>query len=233
MARRLQGMGVEKYKNGFSVTLHPDVLAQPLEWKRPRMVFVNSMSDLFHEQVPLEYVQRIFEVIRRCPQHVFQALTKRSKRLVRAADKLAWPPNLWMGVTVESATYRFRIDDLRKTPAALKWISFEPLLGSIGDVDLSGIAWAVVGGESGPGARVMREEWALELLRQCRAEGTAFFFKQWGGMYKNRAGRLLRGELYEEMPALPGESGELALAFVAGQQATSTRAGVADTEAGE
>ncbi len=211
MALRLQAMGAPKYRNGFDVTLHPDVLEQPLTWKRPRVIFVNSMSDLFHEKVPIEYVQRILDVVRRCPQHIFQVLTKRSKKLVRAADRLRWPDNLWMGVTVESEGYRFRIDDLRRVPAAVRWLSIEPLLGPLGEVDLTDIAWAVAGGESGPGARPMREEWALEILRHCRAQGTAFFFKQWGGVNKRATGRLLRGKLYEEWPPLPGDSGQLAL----------------------
>lgn len=216
MALRLQAMGAPKYKNGFGITLHPDILEQPLTWKRPRVIFVNSMSDLFHEKVPIDYVQRIFDVMHQCPQHIFQVLTKRSKKLVRATDKLNWPRNLWMGVTVESPVYKFRIDDLRKVPAAVRWLSIEPLLGSIGEVDLSEIAWAVVGGESGPGARPMKEEWALEILKQCRAQGTAFFFKQWGGVNKRATGRLLRGKLYEEWPPLPGDSGQLALGDLLG-----------------
>ena len=216
MAKRLQAMGVKKYRNGFEVTLHPDVLEQPTSWIRPRVIFVNSMSDLFHEKVPTEYVQQIFDVIRRCPQHIFQVLTKRSKRLVRAADKLDWPDNLWMGVTVESPTYKFRIDDLRKTPAALKWLSLEPLIDPLGQLDLTDIAWAVVGGESGPGARPMKEKWVYEIRHQCRAQHTAFFFKQWGGVNKKQAGRLLRGRLYNEMPEIPGHSSESILKALAG-----------------
>ncbi len=216
MAKRLQAMGVEKYRNGFDVTLHPDVLSAPLSWKRPRVIFVNSMSDIFHKDIPMEYVQRVFDVIERCPQHVFQVLTKRSKQLVRKAEQLPWPENLWMGVTVESAHYKFRIDDLRKVPASIRWLSLEPLLGPLGKLDLAGIDWAVVGGESGPGARPMHEEWALAILRECRRQETAFFFKQWGGLNKKRAGRRLRGRLYEEMPPLPGDQGQLGLGELAG-----------------
>ncbi len=216
MAKRLQAMGVKKYRNGFDVTLHPDVLEQPTTWKRPRVIFVNSMSDLFHERVPLDYVQQIFDVIDRCPQHIFQVLTKRSKRLLRAADKLDWPINLWMGVTVEGPIYKFRIDDLRKTPAALKWLSLEPLLEPLGPLDLTEIAWAVVGGESGPGARPMKEKWVYEILHQCRAQDTAFFFKQWGGVNKKRRGRLLRGKQYDEMPEIAGDSGQSLLKALAG-----------------
>jgi len=215
MARRLQAMGVAKYRDGFAVRLHPDVLDTPTRWKRSRLVFVNSMSDLFHKEIPLEYVQRVFDVMQRCPQHIFQVLTKRSKRLVRLADKLPWPDNVWMGVTVESAQYRFRIDDLRRTPARLKWLSLEPLLGPLGTLDLTEIDWAAVGGESGPGARPIAETWALEILRECRRQKTAFFFKQWGGVHKKAAGRRLRGRLYDEMPPLPGQQGQLLLDMLA------------------
>jgi len=215
MAKRLQAMGVAKYRNGFKVTLHPDVLAAPESWKRPRIVFVNSMSDLFHKDIPLEYVQRVFGVMERCPRHIFQVLTKRSKQLVRIADRLPWPDNVWMGVTVENAHYRFRINDLRKVPARVRWLSLEPLLGPLGDLALTGINWAVVGGESGPGARPIREEWILDILRQCRARKTAFFFKQWGGVNKKQAGRLLRGKRYEEMPPLPDPAHQLALDMLA------------------
>ena len=215
MARRLQAMGVAKYRNGFKVTLHPDVLSAPIRWKKPHLVFVNSMADIFHKDVPIEYIQRIFEVMRSCPQHVFQVLTKRSKRMVRVSGQLPWPDNVWLGVTVETARYRFRIDDLRKTPARIKWLSLEPLLGPLGEVDLTDIDWAVVGGESGPGARPVQEEWILEIRRRCRRSGTAFFFKQWGGVNKKRTGRTLRGKIYDEMPDLPDGQGQLPLDLLA------------------
>jgi protein gp37 len=203
MAKRLQAMGVAKYKNGFEVTLHPDVLEAPLRWTKPQIIFVNSMSDLFHEKVPFEFVQQIFDVMRRADQHIFQLLTKRSKRLVRYAPKLDWPENLWMGVTVESETYQFRIDDLRKVPSAIRFLSLEPLLGPLSQLDLTDIHWAIVGGESGPGARPIKKEWVEEIRRQCRLQKTAFFFKQWGGVNKKEAGRMLNGRTYDAMPPLP------------------------------
>ncbi len=203
MAKRLQAMGVHKYRNGFEVTLHPDVLDAPLRWQKPQIIFVNSMSDLFHEKVPFEYVQQIFDVMRRADRHIFQVLTKRSKRLVRYAPKLDWPENLWMGVTVENAVYQFRIDDLRKVPATVRFLSLEPLLGPLADLDLRDIHWAIVGGESGPGARPMKREWAEEIRRQCKQQDVRFFFKQWGGTNKKEAGRLLNGRTYDDMPPLP------------------------------
>jgi len=203
MARRLHGMGVAKYRNGFEVTLHSDVLEAPLRWKKPQIIFVNSMSDLFHEQIPFEYVQQIFDVMSRARQHFFQILTKRSKKLVRLQNKLVWPENVWMGVTCESQPYQFRINDLRKTDARLKFLSLEPLLGPLSNLDLSGIDWVIVGGESGPGARPIKKEWVVEILRQCRAQAVPFFFKQWGGVNKKEAGRRLNGRLYEEMPEIP------------------------------
>ena len=203
MARRLHGMGVAKYRNGFEVTLHPDVLEAPLRWKKPQIIFVNSMSDLFHDQIPFDYVLRIFDVMARAPQHIFQILTKRSKKLARLNAKLPWPPNVWMGVTCESQTYQFRINDLRKTDARIKFLSLEPLVGPLPNLDLSGIDWVIVGGESGPGARPMQKEWVVEIQKQCRTQAVPFFFKQWGGVNKSAAGRRLNGRLYEEMPALP------------------------------
>lgn len=200
MAKRLKAMGVKKYRRGFKVTTHKDVLYDPLKWKKSQLIFVNSMSDLFHNDVPFEFVQQIFEVMRQCPQHIFQILTKRSKQLKRKAKLLDWPDNVWMGVTVESRPYRFRIDDLRQTDAKIKFISFEPLLGRIGDVDLSGIDWAIVGGESGPGARPMKQEWVEELLEESQKQKVKFFFKQWGGVNKKKTGRELNGRTYDEMP---------------------------------
>ncbi len=203
MAKRLQAMGVEKYRNGFEVTTHPDVLEQPLKWKKPQVIFVNSMSDMFHKDIPFEYVRKVFEVMEKAEQHVFQLLTKRSKQLVKLAPKLPWPKNLWMGVTVENEHYKYRIEDLRKTAAHIKFLSLEPLLGPLPDLDLKGIDWAIVGGESGPGARPMEESWALNIKKQCTEQDTAFYFKQWGGVNKKKAGRLLRGKLYEDSPPLP------------------------------
>jgi protein gp37 len=200
MALRLKGMGVAKYRNGFEVTIHPDTLETPLTWKKPQVVFVNSMADMFHPDIPFEYVQRVFNVMARADWHIFQILTKRSKELVRKAPDLDWTPNIWMGVTVENAHYTYRIDDLRKIPAAVRFLSMEPLLGPVPDMDLSGIDWVIVGGESGPGARPMKREWVLEIQSQCARQGAAFFFKQWGGVNKKAAGRLLQGRTWDEVP---------------------------------
>jgi protein gp37 len=200
MALRLKGMGVAKYRNGFEVTIHPDTLETPLTWKKPQVVFVNSMADMFHSDIPFEFVQRVFNVMARADWHIFQILTKRSKELVRKAPDLDWPPNIWMGVTVENAHYTYRIDDLRKIPTAVRFLSMEPLLGPVPDMDLSGIDWVIVGGESGPGARPMKREWVLEIQSQCARQGTAFFFKQWGGVNKKAAGRLLQGRTWDEVP---------------------------------
>lgn len=203
MAKRLQAMGVEKYRNGFKITVHPEALEAPLHWKKPQIIFVNSMSDLFHEKIPFDFVEQIFDVMSRCPQHVFQILTKRSKRLKGLYKKLLWPDNVWMGVTVESRQYRYRMDNLRETAAGTKFLSLEPLLGRIGDLNLDGIDWVVVGGESGPQARPMKEEWVLDIRNQCRQRKTAFFFKQWGGVNKKKTGRLLKGRTWDEMPSCP------------------------------
>lgn len=203
MAIKLQALGVAKYRHGFRLTLHRDVLRNPLEWKRPHRVFVNSMSDLFHEEVPLEFIQEVFAVMRRADRHLFQILTKRSKRLVRVAHRLPWPENVWMGVTVENRHYRYRIDDLRKVPARVRFLSLEPLLGPLGELDLTGIHWAIVGGESGPGARPMRAEWVRDIRRQCQEQSVAFFFKQWGGTNRKRAGRTLDGRTWNDMPLPP------------------------------
>lgn len=202
MSKRLQAMGNQKYRNGFKVTLHPDVLTEPLRWKKPRVVFVNSMSDLFHEDIPFEFLQSVFDVMTRAEDHIFQVLTKRSKRLKRLAPKLEWPPNVWAGVTVEAQDYLYRIRDLRTTEAAVKWLSMEPLLGPVRKLDLTDIDWVVVGGESGPGARPMKEEWVLDIKSACKEFGSAFFFKQWGGVNKKKTGRKLRGRLYNNMPKL-------------------------------
>lgn len=200
MAARLQAMGQPNYKNGFRLTLHPHVLALPLSWKKPQMVFVNSMSDLFHKDVPLEFILATFDIMRRASWHVFQILTKRSDRLLAESPNLDWPPNVWMGVSVETAKYLFRIDHLRATGAQVKFISFEPLLGPINTVDLCGINWAIVGGESGPHSRPISEDWVVSLRDQCAAARVPFFFKQWGGTRKKRTGRLLHGRTWDELP---------------------------------
>ena len=200
LAKRLQAMGNHRYQNGFHLTLHDDVIDLPRSWKSGRKVFVNSMSDLFHDSVPLSFIQRVFETMRECPQHVFQILTKRSGRLRRIADEIEWPANVWMGVSVENAAVLSRIDDLRGVPAAIRFLSCEPLIGSLAGIDLHGIQWVIVGGESGPGARPMQIEWVREIFRACRVEKVPFFFKQWGGVRKDLTGRLLRGKTYDEMP---------------------------------
>lgn len=203
MARRLQAMGVAKYRNGFNVTLHPEVLEEPLKWTKPQVVFVNSMSDLFHEEIPFDYLKSIFDVMRRAEQHVFQVLTKRARLLAAIAPRLDWPANVWMGITVESQYYTWRIKKLRQTPAAVKFLSMEPLLGPVPNLDLEGIDWVIVGGESGPGARPMQKSWVVDIKRQCHQQRAAFFFKQWGGVNKKRTGRRLNGRTYSGMPKLP------------------------------
>jgi protein gp37 len=201
MALRLQGMGVRAYARGFEPAVHEELLTLPLSWRRPRHVFVNSMSDLFHQEVPDGFVLRAFGVMREAHWHHYQVLTKRAERLGRLGQQIAWPQNVWVGVSVENADYVWRIDRLRQTQAAIKFVSFEPLLGPIGDIDLDGLDWVIVGGESGPGARPMRKEWVLELKDQCDEAGVAFFFKQWGGVNKKKAGRMLDGRTWDEMPA--------------------------------
>jgi protein gp37 len=203
MAKRLQAMGQANYANGFTVTLHDHMLAHPLRWKKPRTIFVNSMSDLFHESVPLEFIQRVFDVMRRAPQHRFQVLTKRSARLAEVHAELPWPVNVWMGVSVESAVVVDRVDDLRRVPAHTRFLSLEPLLGPLGELDLTGIHWVIVGGESGPRARPVREEWVREIRDACLTAHVPFFFKQWGGRNKKRAGRVLDGAVWDELPAAP------------------------------
>jgi protein gp37 len=200
MAKRLKAMGVERYSNGFEVTLHPDLIDIPKNWKSPRRVFVNSMSDLFHERVPVEFISRVFQTMNDCPQHSFQILTKRSGRLLELARNLKWTSNIWMGVTVESSSYVWRIHDLKKTPAQIRFLSVEPLLTAIPDLPLEGIHWVIVGGESGPGAREMQKGWVQEILRQCRDASVPFFFKQWGGVRKDLTGRELNGRTYAEFP---------------------------------
>jgi len=200
MAKRLTAMGSDRYRNGFQVTLHPDLLDVPRKWWQPRVVFVNSMSDLFHEDIPDEYIARVFATMCDCPQHTFQVLTKRADRLASLGPKLDWPRNVWMGVSVEDVRVISRIDGLRAVPAAIRFLSLEPLIGPLDRLPLKGIDWAIVGGESGPRARPMKREWVTSILRQCRAAGVAFFFKQWGGVRKDMTGRKLNGTHYDEMP---------------------------------
>jgi protein gp37 len=202
-------MGQTKYRNGFDLTIHPGTLDLPLRWKKPQRIFVNSMSDLFHVDVPLDYIQKVFDTMRRAHWHQFQVLTKRSGRLLAVNEKIDWPRNVWMGVSVESAGYKTRIEHLRKTGAAVKFLSLEPLIGDLGTVNLSNIDWVIVGGESGPGARPMDKEWVDRIRRQCEAEDVPFFFKQWGGVQKKRSGRNLDGRTYDEMPSSTTTTTEL------------------------
>jgi len=201
MARRLQAMGQTNYANGFQVALHPHMLDLSRRWKKPQTIFVNSMSDLFHDDVPLDFIARVFDVMRSSPQHRFQVLTKRAERLARIASGLEWHSNVWMGVSVESPRYLGRIDLLRATPAAVKFLSLEPLLEDLGRFDLSGIDWVIAGGESGPQARPMEAAWVRGIRDLCAESYVPFFFKQWGGTRKKKAGRLLDGRLWDQMPA--------------------------------
>lgn len=200
MALRLKAMGQRNYANGFDLTLQEHALNLPLKWKKPQTIFVNSMSDLFHQDAPAEYIARVFDVMERASWHRFQVLTKRSERLLELNSELRWPPNVWMGVSVESAEYMFRIDDLRKTGAFIKFLSLEPLLGPLSNLQLQNIDWVIVGGESGPGARPMAANWVTDILEQCQESQVPFFFKQWGGVNKKRAGRLLNGQTWNQMP---------------------------------
>ena len=204
MARRLQAMGQPNYRNGFHVTLHPHVLGLPLTWKNPRTIFVNSMSDLFHEKVPTAFIQKIFSVMVKAKWHRFQVLTKRSERLLELNAALPWARNIWIGVTVENESVINRIDHLRKTTAAVKFLSIEPLIGPLPVLDLTGLDWVIVGGESGPGARYMDPSWVTNIRDQCLSAGVPFFFKQWGGTDKKKAGRILEGRTWDEMPAAAG-----------------------------
>jgi len=202
MSHRLKAMGQTKYANGFCLTLHGEALQAPLRLKTPQMIFVNSMSDLFHEDVPVEFIQRAFRVMKQASWHTFQVLTKRSSRLAELSEKLEWPDNIWMGVSVENSDYTYRIDDLRTTGATTKFLSLEPLLGPLADLDLDGISWVIVGGESGPGARQMDPAWATDIRDQCLDKGIPFFFKQWGGVQKKKAGRELDGRTWDQFPEI-------------------------------
>jgi len=208
LAKRLKAMGQAKYQRdgdprtsgpGFGLTLHEDVISHPYRWRNPRTVFVNSMSDLFHDDVPVEFIQRVFDVMVDTPHHTYQVLTKRSKRLARIAERLPWPDNVWMGVSVESQRYAFRADHLRAVPAAVRFLSVEPLLGPV-DVELDGIDWVIAGGESGHRARPVEPSWIESIRDQCDSTSTAFFFKQWGGRTPKTGGRLLDGRTWDEMP---------------------------------
>lgn len=200
MAKRLQSMGAPNYRNGFQLTLHEHALNIPLLWKSPRLIFVNSMSDLFHDEVPLEFIKKVFATMELAQHHVFQVLTKRSRRLAELAPQISWPQNVWMGVSAENGDYLYRIDNLRKVPAAVRFLSLEPLIGRIGTINLSAIDWVIVGGESGPGARPMDSSWVTEIRDQCLRSNVAFFFKQWGGVRKKKAGRSLEGRTWDQMP---------------------------------
>ena len=200
MAKRLKAMGVARYRDGFAVRLQSDMVDLPRSWKSSRVVFVNSMSDLFHPEIPLEFIQRVFMTMNECPQHQFQVLTKRARRLLQLSQHLAWSPNIWIGVSVENSKYAYRSELLRHVPASIRFLSVEPLLGPIGSLPLEGIHWVIVGGESGPHARSMNREWVKDILRQCRDARVPFFFKQWGGVQKHKTGRKLFGRTYDEMP---------------------------------
>lgn len=200
MARRLKAMGLEKYRNGFELTLHEDALKIPYTWKQPKIVFVNSMSDLFHKDIPLEFIQRVFKVMNDNPQHVFQVLTKRADILFKYHKELEWSHNIWMGVSVEDSKSLNRINYLRRTRAKVKFLSCEPLIGPLTDLNLKKIDWVIVGGESGRRPRPMKPEWVFEIHNKCIKENVPFFFKQWGGTNKKKTGRVLKGRTYSEMP---------------------------------
>jgi protein gp37 len=216
MSLRLQAMGQANYANGFGLTLHEHMLELPLRWRKPRLVFVNSMSDLFHKDAPEKFILRAFGVMRRAWWHVFQVLTKRADRLAKLSPRIDWPDNVWMGVSVERADYLFRIDHLRQTGAKVRFLSLEPLLGPLPGLNLEGVDWVIVGGESGPGARPMQEQWVKDIRDQCLAAEVPFFFKQWGGVFKSRNGRTLEGRTWDQMPQVeePRQPRRVALAVV-------------------
>lgn len=200
MAKRLKHMGLEQYRDGFKLTLQPKALGLPYKWKKGKVIFVNSMSDLFHDDVPDEYIQRVFEVMNECTQHHFQVLTKRPERAYRLSKSLKWSNNIWMGTSVENAETQDRIKHLQKIPAHIRFLSLEPLLGPLPRLPLAKISWVIVGGESGPGARAMDKEWVVQIKDQCLSKDVPFFFKQWGGVQKSKHGRELDGEYFDEMP---------------------------------
>ncbi|HBQ26796.1 MAG TPA: hypothetical protein DD791_10425 [Syntrophomonas sp.] len=200
MAKRLQAMNSRNYINGFKLTLHEDCLQMPLKWKKPQNIFVNSMSDLFHHDVPEEFILKVFDIMGAATWHRFQVLTKRSERLAELAERLPWANNIWMGVSVENQDYISRIEHLRRTPAIIKFISFEPLIGPVNNIDLANIDWVIVGGESGPGARPLKQSWVTAIRDKCLQDKVPFFFKQWGGTNKKQAGRVLEGKIWNETP---------------------------------
>lgn len=200
MAKRLQAMRVDRYRDGFVPAMHDDLVDLPRTWKKSRLIFVNSMSDLFQDEVPDEFIRRVFDTMLACPQHTFQILTKRGARLREFGPSLQWPANVWMGVSVENQQVIGRIDDLAAVPAKIRFLSCEPLVGPLRRLPLQSIHWVIVGGESGPGARQMNPEWVDAIHKQCIDSGTAFFFKQWGGVRKHKTGRILNGRTYDEMP---------------------------------
>lgn len=202
MSKRLQAMGQKKYRNGFKLTLHPETLTIPYTWKKPKIVFVNSMSDLFHKDIPLDYIHEVFRVMKENHMHTFQVLTKRADILAQYSPLLDWAPNIWMGVSVENEKVINRIDYLRSTSSFIKFLSFEPLIAPLPNLNLYNIDWIIVGGESGPKARPMKKEWVIDIRNQCKEAGVKFFFKQWGGFNKKKAGRKLEGKTYDEMPEM-------------------------------
>lgn len=219
MAKRLKAMGSERYQNdgdprtsgpGFAISVHPEALSQPYRWSGSRLVFVNSMSDLFHARVPISFVREVFEVIADTPQHTYQVLTKRSARLPKLADKLDWPDNLWLGVSVENNAHAYRADHLREVPAAVRFLSCEPLIGPLPHLNLDGIGWVITGGESGPGARPLDVEWVREIRDNCLDSGVPFFHKQWGGRTPKAHGRELDGYFWDQMPTAVGSGVKLA-----------------------
>ncbi|MDO9545527.1 MAG: phage Gp37/Gp68 family protein [Pelolinea sp.] len=200
MSKRLQAMGQLNYSNGFELTLHENMVEKPLEWKKPKLIFVNSMSDLFHEDVPDFFIYMVFEVMQKANWHQFQVLTKRSERLEKLSKMISWPDNVWMGVSVENSDYQYRINHLRKTNAKIKFLSLEPLIGPINDMNLKHIDWVIVGGESGPKSREIKREWVIDIKNQCELSNVPFFFKQWGGTNKKKTGRLLVGQTWDAYP---------------------------------
>jgi protein gp37 len=200
LSLRLRAMGQKNYAAGFDVAVHDDMLDRPLRWRRPRRIFVNSMSDLFHADVPEEFIQQVFDVMRRADQHQYQVLTKRSERLLEMSPRIDWRPHIWQGVSVENGDYLDRVDHLRRSGAHVKFLSIEPLLGRLDALDLTGIDWVIVGGESGPGARPVDPDWVREIRDRCAAARVPFFFKQWGGVNKARTGRVLDGRTWDELP---------------------------------
>jgi protein gp37 len=205
MSKRLYSMGIKKYEEGFCPKFHEEVLQVPLTWKKPKLIFVDSMSDLFHEKIPMDSIQKVFDLMRKASWHQFQILTKRSERLAEISPQSDWPSNVWMGVSVENQDYIYRINHLKNTNASIKFLSLEPLLGPLDNISLNEINWVIVGGESGPGARPIKNEWVINIKNKCIDNNVPFFFKQWGGISKKRNGRLLEGRIWGELPNLSKE----------------------------